>query len=215
MKTSVLWAGALSLALSAGNALADEFGVSGKSAAGRPGERVFVEVVYDYGAGSGFTVEDLQFEYLFDGISFNPTATTIGASGAAPLALMAYVDALTAFAQAHSGSVLMNLNAPGSTASFKGVALSYQVTAGAQFRSGEVHLNLAFDILGAALPGIRPVSFTDMNALVDDQGTEFSYPAAMKQLSVSVVPEPQIAWLLLPGLALVGLCARRRRVRSF
>lgn len=214
MNKNLLWAGALSLALSAGSVLADEVAVQGKSAAGQPGERVFVEAVYDFGAGFHSIAEDLQFEYQFSGMTFNPAASTIGAAGAAQT-LAAYVGSLTTLAQGHQGNVLVNPDVPGSTSGFKGYALSFYMSDGAsQPRSGQVHLNLAFDILSTALPGAMMVSFTDKNVLVDEAEKEFSYPAAMQQLSVNVVPEPLIAWMLLPGLALVGLTARRRTSRS-
>ena len=210
MNKKLWWAGALSLAMSAGSALAEGPAIQGKSASGQPGERVFVEAVYDYGAGFGVIAEDLQFEYQFDGMTFNPTASTMGAQSMA-----AYVSSLREFAGLHLGSVLENMGAPGSSERFKGYALSFQVPDGAsQLRSGKIHLNLAFDILSAALPGARKVSFTDGNVLVDADVNEFSYPQAMQQLSVTIVPEPQIAWLLLPGLALVGVYARRRTGRS-
>lgn len=214
MKTMVQMAGGLALTLMVGSALADEFAVQGKSASGRPGERVFVEAVYDYGAGLGFAAEDLQFEYQFDGMTFVPEASTVGAAGAGQN-LSQYLDALRTFAQGHGGGFLVNPDAPGSTPDFKGYALSFYTLDGAlHHRSAQVHLNLAFDILSTAMPGVRKVSFTDKNVLIDQGETEFSYPLEMQQLSVTVVPEPQIAWMLLPGLALVGLYTRRRTVRK-
>lgn len=212
MKTKMLWVGAMSLALSAGSVLAEDFKVEGKSASGRPGEQVFVEVVYDYGAGFQTIAEDLQFEYQSDGVTFNPTFTTIGASGA-PMGLMAYYDALKAAATALSGSALLNLDVIDPPPGLKAFALSFAAASGAQRRSGQVHLNLAFDIDRDAAPGVRTVSLAK-SGLADFDGNEFSYPNAMQQLSVTVVPEPQIALLLLPGLALVGLYARRRSARN-
>ena len=217
MNKKLLWAGALSLALSAGSVLAADLKIQGKSASGKPGELVFVEAIYDFtdfSAGFGVIAEDFQFEYQSDGITFNPTASMIGAAGAVQ-PLLAYVSALTTFAQGHQGSVLVNPNISDILKpDLKGYALSFQVADSAHLRGGMIHLNLAFDISLTALPGARMVSFTDKNVLADVDGNEFSYPTALQQLSVTVVPEPQIAWLLLPGLALVGVYARRRTGRS-
>ena len=75
-----------------------------------------------------------------------------------------------------------------------------------------MHLHVAFDILAGAVPGRYEVSFGAANLLADDVGNEFSYPGPLMELGVTVVavPEPEIVWMALPGLALVGLRARRR-----
>ena len=213
----LLVAGGLLLALWGSGVQAAEFPVSGTAASGKPGDRAFVDLTYDYGTGFGVIAEDLQFEYQFAGMTFNPDASTIDVFGT-PQNLLDYATTLRTFAQAHSGSVLVNLDPITSRADYKGYALSFYTADGTpQLRSGLVHLRVAFDILPGAVPGRYEVSFGSANLLADEAGNEFSYPSALQQLgataTVTAVPEPEIAWMLLPGLALVSLSARRRSSR--
>lgn len=213
----LLFAGGLLLALWGSGVQAAEFPVSGMDAHGKPGDRVFVDLTYDYGPGFGVIAEDLQFEYQFAGMTFKPEASTIDVFGT-PQNLLDYATTLRTFAQAHSGNVLVNLDPITSRADYKGYALSFYTADGApQPRSSKVNLLAAFDILAGAVPGRYEVSFGSANLLADEAGNEFTYPGALQQLGVTVtvtaVPEPEIAWMLLPGLALVGLVARRRASR--
>jgi hypothetical protein len=198
-----------------GSAHADVFPVQGADASGRPGDRVFVDLTYNYGAGFNATVEDFALEYANAGLTFVPQATTIGPSGA-PQSLSDYIDSLRTFAQAHQGSVLENTDPILPQPDRKGYALSFFTADGVgQPRSGEVRLRAAFDILATATPGSSyQVSFPDRNVLVNEAGTEFFYPAALQDLRVTVtaVPEPATAVMLLSGLAVIGLAGRRRRV---
>ena len=205
------WFGALLLVSLGASVQAQEiFPIVGTSASGRPGDRVFVDLAFDYGAGLGVTVEDLQFEYQFAGITFILAASTIGPAGG-PQGLVPYTDALRTFAQAHSGSVLVNAAAPGSQAGYTGYALSfYTLDDTPHMRTGTIHLRLAFDILPTAPLGFYGVPFGDRNFLGNVVGDEWSYPTELRNLGVLVVPEPQIALMLLPGLALVLFGARRR-----
>lgn len=210
MKTMVFATGSLLMALVGGSAQAQAFQVQGTGATGQPGERVYVQLVYDYGASFAAIAEDLQFEYQFTGMTFMPDASTIDVAGAAQ-SLLVYTDALRQFAQDHQGSVLINPNVVGSKPDYQGYALSFYTADGTPHgRRGQVNLRMAFDILADAKPGVYGVSFTDINVLVDEEGSEYGYPSALRNLGVTVVPEPSVAGLLLPGLAVVGLRARRR-----
>lgn len=205
-------AGGLVLAIWGGVAQAVEFPVYGTGATGHAGDRVLVSLVYDYGASFGAIAEDLQFEYQFASMTFVPEASTIDVFGV-PQNLLQYEVSLREFAELHGGSVVVNLDAPASLPDYKGYALSFYTGDGSpQTRAGLVTLHVAFDILGSALPGSSEVAFPNTNVLFDEGGTDFTYPAALQHLSVTVtaVPEPQIAWLLLAGLALLGGYARHR-----
>lgn len=205
-----LMVGSLLLALVAGRGQAQVFPIQGTGAEGAPGQQVFVRLVYDYGASFSLIAEDLQFEYQFAGITFNPDASTIDVSGS-PQSLTQFADSLRTFAQMHQGNVLVNLNPSAGLPGYKGYALSFFTSDGSShIRSGQVHLDVAFDILPNAVPGAYAVSFTGRNALADADGNEFTYPVALQNLAVNVVPEPHIALMLLPGIALVILLVRRR-----
>lgn len=178
---------------------------------------MFVSLVYDYGASFGVMAEDLKFEYQFTGMTFRPDISTIDVFGTAQ-DLGTYVASLRQFAQAHLGDVLVNLDPP-APPDYKGFALSFYTADGvSQERSGLVHLNVAFDILSNAAPGPYAVTFSSASGeeslLADADGNAFVYPAALQQLSVTVsaVPEPHHTAMLLLGLGIVGVCARRRPV---
>ncbi len=177
--------GCIALALFANSAYAADFPIQSTGTSGHPGDRVFIELTYDYGSGFGVTAEDLQFEYQFANMTFVPSASTIDVSGA-PQNLPDYADTLQAFAQNHEGSVLVNMNFAGSTPDFKGYALSFTTATTPHVRSGMVHLRLAFDIQPCARPQVSKISFTERNVLVNEAGTEFQYPAALQSLDVTV-----------------------------
>lgn len=204
--------GGLALALLGSAAWAEDFKVHGISGEGLPGRTAFVDLVYDYGhygPGFGVQVEDLQFEYEFANITFAAGKSTVGA---AAQGFQPYMDSLRIVANGLGGNLVVNPD-KGSPLGFKGYAMSFYTDGRQQPRSGQVTLHLAFDILPSALAGPNLVRFTDKNLIVDGAGNEYTYSTALQQLSVNVVPEPQIAWLLLPGLALVGLYTRRRADR--
>jgi|GEM_PF-1771794 len=195
MRTMTFFRLILALGLFASSVLGADFPVQGTGATGQPGERVFIELTYDYGARFGVIVEDLQFEYQFASMTFVPAASTINVSGA-PQNLLQYADSLKQFAQAHQGDVLVNTNVQGSTPDFKGYALSFYTADGTpHVRSGLVRLRLAFDILPAAPLVANKVSFTDRNTLVDEAENEFRYPTALQNLNVTVAAPVRIEFL--------------------
>lgn len=191
------------------SAHAQEFPVQGSNVSGKQGDTVWLSLTYDYGASFAAIAEDIQFEYQFAGISFNADDSSIGPAGAEQ-PLPAYIAALRTLAQAHQGGVLVNPTMPAAAPEYMGWALSFQVADGAHERSGKVNFKLAFDILPTALPGPYRVSFTERNLIADADGNEYGYPESLRNLTVTAVPEPDVAWLLPPGLVLVGLRARRR-----
>lgn len=217
MRKSMWIAGSALMALLVNGVQAQDFPVTGTGAGGHAGATVFVKLDYDYGAGLGIVAEDLQFAYQSPGIMFDRAASTIGPLGGSSQPFANYVASLQSYAIAHSGSLAENLNPGGLPPGYgSGYALSFQVPTGADVRTGIVELKLAFDIAPSALPGSSyDVSFAPpelVNGLATDTA-EFTYPVAMQHLAVQVVPEPEVAWMLLPGLALVGLYARRRAAR--
>jgi len=195
---------------------AEEFPVEGRGASGRPGDRVFLELIYDYGEGFAVIVEDFEIQYPHDALMFLPDASTIDLPGTRRN-LREYADTLRQFAATHQGNVLENLDPILSRLDRKGYFTSFYTLDGTpDVRSGKVLLKASFDILPTAKPGSYQVAFTEKNLLVDEFENEFSYPSSLQSLGVNVlaIPEPQIALMLLPGLALVTLYARRRaRVR--
>lgn len=204
----------LCLAFTAGPGHSQEFPVQGISASGLPGEQVFVRLVYDYGGSFSVIAEDLQFEYQASAMTFNPDASTINVAGN-QRTLTQFTDTLRTFAQQHQGNLLVNLNPTVSLAGYKGYAMSFYTADGiAHTRSGPAQLDIAFDILPDATEGSYPVSFTTNNVLADADGNEFKYPAALQNLSVTVmaaVPEPLVSLMLLPGIAVVFWRTRGRR----
>lgn len=182
------------------------FPVTGANAAGRVGDRVFVNLTYNYGAAFSVIVEDFQFTYQFANMTFVPEASTIDMLQPGQT-LHQYADAVRVFAQAHQGGVLENLNPTLTQPELKGYAMSFYTADGiGHGRSGLVHLSIAFDILPSATPGPKLVSFTTANVIVDVAETEYGYPAALRNMAVVVtaVPEPGVALMLLSGLVLLG-----------
>lgn len=220
MNRTMVSAACLLAALSGSGVYAQEFPVTGKDAVGRPGETVFVVLEYDYGGSFAAIAEDLQLEYQFGNITFAPSASTMDAAVASnPKTLPKYIDATEAidgfvglreFAQRNRGSLLINESVPGSQPGYTGWAMSFTSLDAGHPRNGNVLFRAAFDISASALPGQYHVSFTEKNLLADWDGNEYVYPDALRHLTVTVVPEPAIAWMLLPGLVLVGLSTRRR-----
>ena len=215
MKKTFVWGACLCASLLGSTVQALDIPVTGTGAIGREGETVHVVLDYDYGASFAAIVEDLQFEWQFAGITFMPAESTIGATllrgDPALQPLPQNLNAAQQFALAHSGGFLVNPAMPGSEAGYTGWSMSFYTADGvAHLRSGHVYLALAFKILPTAPPGVFKVRFTNGNVLVDLQEAEYSFPSAARSLFVTVVPELGIAWMLLPGLALVGLSARRR-----
>ena len=79
--------------------------------------------------------------------------------------------------------------------------------------SGWTHLS--FSLLGAALTGQTQVTLVDVQQLRLFSSPTAVYPGPALQTTlgidnVSAVPEPQAAWLLLPGLALLSAMRLRR-----
>jgi hypothetical protein len=182
-------------------AFAIELPLEGGHVFGRPGETVPLDFTYDYGSDLSFMVEDLVLLFPSPALSFNVGLSTFGAVGEAPQSLGDYIFALQIFALPHFGGVLANAGNPGE------YRMSYFTADGAgQDRSGKVQFHAAFDIAADAAPGDYQVSLS--GTWYDPEETEYT---AMAVGVVSVVPEPAMALLLLPGLALVGWQAKRRR----
>jgi len=187
--------------------------VRGSSATGSPGDRVFVDVTYDYGAGLDVIVEDLMIQHPAQGLSLVPDASTINLFGT-QRNLREYAALLQQFAHAHLGDALENTD-PTLGAGLKGYALSFFTADGTgHSRSGLVHLQVAFDIAGDAPAVNFGVSFVN-SLLVNVAGDEYDYAADLRGLSVTVqsrgsVPEPASAWLVLTGIVMIGLRQRRR-----
>ena len=209
----VLIAVAAALAL-AGAAQAEEFSVQGSNASGRAGEQVFIDLTYNYGDGFEIIVEDFAVDYSTLALNFLPGASTIDTFGP-PQSLTDYAQTLKSFASTHGGNMVENLAPQGLADDLGGYRISFFTDGLAgQMRHGEVHLRAAFAIKADAAPGVYRVSFGEANTLVDINESEYSYPGSLQGMSITVlsaVPEPTMALLLLPGLALVGWQAKRRR----
>lgn len=206
---------AVSAALAlAGAAQADQFPVQGSNASGRAGEQVFIDLTYDYGVGFEIMVEDFAVEYSKLALNFLPDASTIDTFGS-PQSLTDYAQLLKSFAQGNGGNMLENPAPAGLADGLGGYRMSFFTdgTAG-QMRRGQVHLRAAFEIKPDAAPGDYRISFGGDNVLADINESEYTYPAALQDMRITVlsaVPEPAMALLLLPGLALVGWQVKRRR----
>lgn len=201
--TAILGA-TLAIAVSAPRAA--EFPVHGIDGSGPVGGRAFIELVYEYGSRFSVIVEDFELQYPGDVLTLVPDYSTIDLFGMTR-SLSEHVGTLSQFASAHQGSVVETpvVVLPNAR---KGYFYSFFVSdAEAQIRNGQVRLRMAFDVSPTAMPGDYSVSFTGRNVLVDEVENEFSFPAALRNLTVSVVsavPEPHRALLLLIGLACVA-----------
>jgi hypothetical protein len=204
---------------------AQEVDVQGTGASGLPGDRVFVELSYDFGDSFKVIAEDFQLRYPNEVLRFVREASTVFLEFPVANPILAnqwtpespslsnYVQDLQFYAAVTYGTLLEH-NDPD-----QGIYnLSFLVGNGAHDRSGQVDMHLAFDIDTDAAPGDYPVSFAAITNLTNEAGIEFRYPASAQNLQVTVqaavVPEPAAALMLLPGLALVGLHVRRRRLRQ-
>ena len=181
-----------------GTAQAQEFPVTGKGASGKAGDRVLVELTYDYGPSFKVVAEDFAFIYDNAALLYVPGASTID--------LYAPIKTLPQHVGILGGGALDNLMP-------NEYRLSYSSVTG-QVRSGLVHIAAAFDILPGAAPGDYRVSFSGN---LSDGDNEFSYSPDLQNLNINVaaqlapVPEPGAALMLLSGMLLVGAVARRRK----
>ncbi len=193
----------LLLGLATAYAQAEEFPVTGNGASGRPGDQVSLKLIYDYGLSFLVYTEDLVIEYP-NVLHLVQTASSIDVFGS-PMNLVDYVKMLPENREAND---YISLTQPGTHRVYR---LSFSPLSDPQTRNGLVHLNVAFDVLSAAAPGQYVVSFQE-STLSDPNLVEYSYPAAVQSLNVTVlaVPEPKIALMLLPGLAVIMFYARRR-----
>lgn len=218
---------AASLALFAASAVhaQDVLSVEGTGATGTPGDRVFVTLSYDYGAGLEAVVEDFRFTYDSSVLSFLFPASTVVRGGLSQ-SLEAHIDDLDDVADEASAKFNL-LPDPGSPPDAGNFRLAYSQPdffgAPGDFRQGSVIFNLAFEIADAAPAGNTFVSLAGSKLTTFDANffvaTEYSYPAALRSVQVTVqavsaVPEPAMALMLLPGLALIGMQVRRRRARQ-
>jgi hypothetical protein len=198
-----------SLALFAASAVhaQETLPVQGTGATGAPGDQVFVELDFDYGAGFEVTTEDFQMRYDASVLNFRPDLSTVFRDGVSQ-SLPNYLSFLAGVARDGFGSSLSN----------NGVGffnLSFTSAFAGDVRSGHVIRSLAFDIAPAAAEGRYLVSFGDKNVLTDVDFNEFEYEHALQvTVQAAVVPEPEMALMLLPGLALIGWQVRRRRARQ-
>lgn len=211
MKISLIGALALVVAVGAGGVRAEEFPVQASGGAGRPGDRVVLQLTYDYGSAFNVIAEDFALQYPQAALSFLPDASMIDIFGA-PLSLTQYVNSLRQFAQAHFGSVLENPNPVLANPDRKGYAFSFFTADGTGHpRSGLVHLQAAFDLLPSAPVGNYTVSF-DNSVLVNDLEVEHFYPSALQSVQVQVlaVPEPSSYLMIAAGLLLICRYSKRR-----
>lgn len=182
-----------------GTAQAQEFPVTGKGASGKPGDRVFVELTYDYGPSFNVLAEDFAFTYDNAALLYRPGESTID--------LYAPIKTLPQHVGILAGGALDNLMP-------NEYRLSYSSVTG-QVRSGLVHVAAAFDILPGTAPGNYRVSFSGN---LSDGDNEFSYSPDLQALTITVaaalapVPEPGAALMLVSGMLLLGSVARRRKV---
>ena len=205
---------AASLALFAASAVqAQTFEFKGTGATGAPGDRVFVELDYFYGDSFEVTTEDLQLRYDASALSFRPEFTNVVRDGVLTT-LPDYLRELDLVSKDGFGSTLSNAAPIGLPAEQGGFNLSFTSPFPGHIRSGHVFFNVAFDIASTATDGSYLVSFGDKNVLTDADFSEYGYLQNLQvTVQAAVVPEPEVALMLLPGLALIGLQVRRRRAR--
>jgi len=207
--------------LAAGSLHAQEsLSVQATGATGAPGDQVFVSLTYDYGTGTEVIAENLNFTYDSSILSFLfPESTVV--SGGVSQSLGAYVADLKLVADAGDGFTLFNLApntlAPGEGGFQLGFTQPDFFGFPGHVRTGQVVFNAAFDIAATARNGNSVVSFAGSTQTDLATFSELEYPAALQNVQITVqaavVPEPEMALMLLPGLALIGLHVRRRRAR--
>jgi hypothetical protein len=191
---------------------AEEFHAYGSNAAGRPGDRVFLNLEFNYGLGFQLVTEELIIDFPTPSITFSPGGSKVLVGGQ-EITLPEYRQFLQM-----RGSVQENENYPGTGVGRKGYYLGFTTLLPIP-RQGVMHLRAAFDIHSTALPGYYRISVSGMQQdelamLAESECCEL--PSSLQSLGVAVlaVPEPGLALLLLPGLALVVLRARRVSART-
>ena len=220
----LLMTSVVSLALFAANLVhaQDPFSITATGATGAPGDRVFVTLTYDYGTGVEVIAENFDFSYDSPELSFVFDDSTIVHDGGLQ-SLAGHIEALELIAAPSRGLASFNL-APNTLPAGKGgfqLAFTQPDFFGfpGHVRTGQVVFNAAFDIAATAPDGDYFVSFgssklTDFQSQTFDV-IEYGYPAALNNVQVTVqaavVPDPEAVLMLLPGLLMVGLVARRRR----
>ena len=215
------------LMTAAGTSVRADVTVDGSSVNGMPGTRVFLELIYHYGNPPGvkITLEALDFDYpskvfagsvLSDALTFLPEASSIDLFG--PQSLPEYIQTLADFADTHGGNVTTRHAevTPAVVPSRGRYVQIFSMDSVGQSRVGNVSLKLAFNVHQTAPPGFYPIVFPDdRNLLIDESLNEFAFASPIQNIGVNVlaVPEPKIALMLLPGLALIVLYARVRGAR--
>ncbi len=225
MKKAVLLIASIAMFAASAVQAQDPFSVSATGASGAPGERVFVTLTYDYGAGVEVIAENFDFTYDSPELSFVFTDSTLVHDGVSQ-SLADHIADLERIAAAGRGFASFNLTPNPLPVGKGGFQLGFTQPDffgfPGQVRTGQVVFNAAFDIAATAPDGNYFVSFgssklTDFQSQTFDV-IEYGFPAALNNVQVTVqaavVPEPAVALMLLPGLLLVGLHARRRRARS-
>jgi len=188
--------------------------ITATGAAGSPGSQALVEVIIDFDTGFPMVSQDIRFQYdpaVLNFVAANSTAQLNGGSQAWP----AFVNQLRGI----SGSIVMeNLNDGTVEPGRKGYALSF---VGEVERAGQMRLGLSFDILAGAALGITRVTFngSSLGSLANEVEGEYFFPSAFLSpagvaVNVTAVPEPSQLILLLAGLGLVSVAARRLGMKS-
>lgn len=198
--------GMLFLLSSAGTGLAAAPVITGSGATGSPGGPAVVEVVVDFGTDFQMASQDIRFQYDPSRLNFVADDSVVHLGGT-PMTWAAYLTHLLG-----SGLVIQNFNDAFVEVGQKGYALSF---AGAIARSGPMQLSLSFDILPGAAPGPTQVTFKG-STLANAVEEEFYFPDSLVSpglaVTVTAVPEPSQAILLLAGVGL--LAAWRLRAKS-